>query len=66
MYPYNYNMSRYPNYIQGNPTNDRLIGFGGFAVPFLLGGLTGAALSNRPSYYYYQPYPYYYGYPYFY
>ena len=37
--------------------NDRIIG-GGFAVPFLLGGITGGLLS-RPNNYYgsYQPYP---------
>lgn len=51
--------------------DDRLIG-GGFAFPFLLGGVTGAAIAPafwRPSPYgrpyyqpYYQPYPtYYYG-----
>lgn len=46
-----------------NQTDDRLIG-GGFAFPFLLGGVTGAAIApafwrpnNNP--YYYRPYPYY-------
>lgn len=54
--------------------DDRIIA-GGFAAPFLLGGLTGALLApyayNRPyyqpypAYYpYYQPYPYPYPYPY--
>ena len=50
--------------------NDRFVG--GFAFPFLLGGVTGAAIAPafwRPSPYgrpYYQPYyqPYYYG-PYY-
>ena len=64
-----------PNYMNGsnfgngfgrvNP-NDRLVG--GFAFPFLLGGVTGAALApafwrppyspyyNRPPYPYYGPY----------
>ena len=57
---------------KSNNTNDeRLVG--GFAFPFLLGGVTGAAIApafwnngygyNRPSYYYPpRPYPYY-GYP---
>jgi len=52
MYP---NMYRYQN-------NDRI----GFVFPFLLGGVTGAALApafyNRP---YYMPYPYYGYYPYY-
>lgn len=57
----NYNM-----YNQSNMQDDRLIG-GGFAFPFLLGGVTGAALApafyggyNRPyynNYYYYPPRP---------
>jgi len=40
-----------------NNRNDRFIG-GGFAVPFLLGGITGGLLS-RPNNFYggYQPYP---------
>ena len=56
----NYNYQRY--------NDDRLIG-GGFVFPFLLGGVTGAALApnfwGRPNqnyvYYPYQPYyrPYY-------
>ena len=55
----------YSNY-QYNNSDDRLIG--GFAFPFLLGGVTGAALApafyggyNRPyynNYYYYPPYYY--------
>lgn len=70
---YNYN----PNYRPMNPNDDRLIG--GFAFPFLLGGVTGAALApnfwnqgyNRPGYYYPprpyppRPYPYPYPYPYY-
>ena len=44
------------------PNDDRFIG--GFAFPFLLGGVTGAALAPnfyRPNYrpYPYPPYPYY-------
>ena len=59
-----------PNYYQNN--DDRLIG--GFAFPFLLGGVTGAAIApafwrpspyGRPYYPGYAPYrPYYYG-PYY-
>ena len=54
-----------PNY-RPNQNNDRFIG-GGFAVPFLLGGITGGLVSplfyggyNRPyyNYNYYYPYPY--------
>ena len=63
--PYSWN--GYPNInhlSNNNQTNDRLIG--GFAFPFLLGGVTGAALApafyNRP---YYMPYPYYGYYPYY-
>ncbi len=57
------------NYTRANGNNDRLAG--GFVFPFLLGGVTGAALApsfwgnnynNRPMYYYtpmpYYPYPY--------
>lgn len=50
------------------PNDDRFIG--GFAFPFLLGGVTGAALAPafwRPGYGYnrpYYPYPPYYG-PYY-
>ena len=65
-----YNNKFYPSYnpnIYNNPTiyDDR---FGGFAIPFLLGGLGGAAVVGlsrpRPVYVnpYYNPYPpYYYG-----
>ncbi len=62
----------YPNYntFKQNPNyyDDRFIG--GFAVPFLLGGLGGAAIVGlsrpRPVYYNPAPYPYYppYNYPY--
>ena len=56
----------YPNinyYRRGN--DDRFIG--GFAFPFLLGGVTGAALAPnfwRPNYRPYPPYPPYPYYPY--
>lgn len=60
MYDNNY------QYQTQNSYDDRIIG-GGFAAPFLLGGLTGALLTpnfyQRP-YYPYQPYPYYPPYPY--
>lgn len=56
-------MYNYPVYQNRYNRNDRLIG--GFAFPFLLGGVTGAAIApafwNRPNYYY-QPYPQYYPY----
>ena len=62
-----------PNYvyqpqrpIRFNNTNNRIIG-GGFAVPFLLGGLTGGLLA--PAFYprpYYRPMPYPYPNPYYY
>ena len=48
------------------PYGNRLIG-GGFAVPFLLGGLTGGLLA--PAFYprpYYPPYPVYQPYPMYY
>lgn len=47
------------------PYNNRLVG--GFAAPFLLGGLTGGLLA--PAFYprpYYRPYPVYQPYPYYY
>ena len=73
MNPNNYNFNQsYPINMNNNYSNipnqnqdERLIG-GGFAFPFLLGGVTGAALApnffggfNRPYYnnYYYYPYP---------
>lgn len=55
----------YPNYSNYNfknryPNDDRFVG--GFVFPFLLGGVTGAALAPnfyRPNYpVYYPPYPY--------
>ncbi len=62
--PNNYmpNYKNNPN--MSYPNNERFIG--GFAFPFLLGGVTGAALApnfwrppyNRPPYPY-PPYPYY-------
>lgn len=63
-------MNRQYNYIPYNPNyikpNDDRFG-GGFAFPFLLGGVTGAAIAPafyRPQYrpyqpYYYPPYGYY-------
>ena len=62
--PQNYGNMQRPNN-RPNQNNDRL--FGGFAVPFVLGGITGGLIANnRPNYpvyypYYpqYQPYPYY-------
>ena len=67
MYPNYYNnyFNNYKNN-QNYPNNERFIG--GFAFPFLLGGVTGAALApnfwrppyNRPPYPPYPPYgPYY-------
>ncbi len=75
MYSQNSNFSS-NNFQQSTPMNysnsndERLIG-GGFAFPFLLGGVTGAALApnfwGRPPYYnnnyYYPPYPPYRPYP---
>lgn len=75
-YPSYSSMSNYQsssmNYNRPSSSDDRIIG-GGFAFPFLLGGVTGAALApsfwgpgfgfNRPYYPpyppYYRPYPYY-------
>ena len=71
-YPYNNMMYQNSDNMQyiSSEDDDRLIG--GFAFPFLLGGVTGAALAPnfyRPNYYrpypyyqpyYYRPYPYYY------
>ena len=76
MYPSNYpsysSMSNYSsptNYNRPSSSDDRIIG-GGFAFPFLLGGVTGAALAPsfwgpRPFYPPYQPYPPYRPYPYY-
>ena len=62
----NYQYVNYPyNNVKTNSNDERLAG--GFVFPFLLGGVTGAALApsfynnNRPVYYY-TPYPYYYPY----
>ena len=56
---YNQNFIRRPIYRNNYNPNNRFIG-GGFAVPFLLGGLTGGLLAPafypRP-YYPYPPYP---------
>ena len=60
MYP---NYQNFNQYKQQYPNDERFIG--GFAFPFLLGGVTGAALAPnfwRPPYrppYPYPPYPYY-------
>ena len=61
MRPYYYSRRPRPNY-----PGDRFVG-GGFAVPFLLGGLTGGLLA--PAFYprpYYPPYPIYPRYPVYY
>ena len=66
-YNYNFPMNQIPNFQPKQNINqdERFIG-GGFAFPFLLGGVTGAAIApaffggyNRPPYYnnYYPPYP---------
>lgn len=56
-------MSRPRPMFRPMPYGNRFIG-GGFAVPFLLGGLTGGLLAPafgpRPFYPPYQPYPFYY------
>ncbi|NLA33569.1 MAG: hypothetical protein GX861_01730 [Tenericutes bacterium] len=51
MYPYNYIVP----YNRGNMHRNNNRVFGGFAVPFLLGGITGSLLT-RPNYYYYPNY----------
>ena len=61
-----YNSYRPNNVSYGYQDDDRLIG-GGFAFPFLLGGVTGAALAPnfwRPPYRPYPPRPYPMPYPY--
>lgn len=67
-YPYNNMMYQNSDNIQYISEDDDRF-FGGFAFPFLLGGVTGAAIAPafyRPNYgnYYnyppYRPYPYYY------
>ncbi len=66
-YPYNYNMVRYPRNIRGR-NGER---FGGFVVPFLLGGIAGSLWNQnqRPygyNYYYGFLYPPYTSYPFYY
>ena len=67
----NYQNYYVPNsYYSNNSSNDERLA-GGFVFPFLLGGVTGAALAPnfyRPNYgyrppYYYPPRPYPYPYP---
>ncbi len=57
---YNFSTNNPKSYqqIPDNYSDDRIIA-GGFAAPFLLGGLTGALLSPG----FYRPYPYPYPYP---
>ena len=61
-----------PYYVKGTNQNDERLA-GGFVFPFLLGGVTGAAVApafwrpgygynNRPPYYNPAPYPYQYPY----
>ena len=64
------NQNMYGYYIPNTKSNNDERIAGGFVFPFLLGGVTGAALApsfwgnnnNRPMYYYtpmpYYPYPY--------
>ena len=56
-------MKRHQRPISNN--DDRF--FGGFAVPFVLGGITGGLIANNRynNYHIYYPYPYYQPYPYF-
>lgn len=61
--PQNYNNNLPYNTSNSNYNDERLIAGGGFAFPFLLGGVTGAALAPafwRPGYGYNRPGPYYY------
>ena len=44
----NYNMNMRRRGFGLNRRNDRFFG-GGFAVPFLLGGITGGLIANRPN-----------------
>lgn len=62
---YGYYMPTNSRYNTSSNQNDERLA-GGFVFPFLLGGVTGAALApsfwgnnNRPPVYYYQPGPYY-------
>lgn len=64
MYDYRYYQPNTNGKFMSPRQDDRFIG--GFVFPFLLGGVTGAALApsfwNRPNYNYYPtyyPYPYY-------
>lgn len=66
----NLNQNQYGYYNKNYSSNNDERMAGGFIFPFLLGGVTGAAIApafynnnNRPVYYY-QPYPYPY-YPYY-
>ncbi len=61
-----YNQRYYPMNRNGFSRNngDRFFG-GGFAVPFILGGLAGSALANNNQNYYPVYYPYPYPYPYY-
>lgn len=64
--PQNFNNMQRNNRRRPSQNNDRF--FGGFAVPFVLGGITGGLIANNRYNYpvYYQPYPYYYQpYPYY-
>lgn len=76
MYSSFYNMPRNPRFMypRRNSFGFRPNRFNNnFAIPFLLGGITGAVFSNQPFYsgypnnyynnYFYPPYPYY---PYYY
>lgn len=58
--PHNYGNMQRVNRSRNNQNDERL--FGGFAVPFVLGGITGGLIANsRPNYpVYYPTYPYYY------
>ena len=60
-------MYRY-NYMRRPVMNNNGNRFGGFAVPFLLGGITGGLLAPAfyPRPYAYPPYPVYPGYPVYY
>ena len=66
MQTYQRNFSRNNQYNRIN-NDDRF--FGGFAVPFVLGGITGGLIANNrpnyPIYTPYPPYPYYRPYPYY-
>ena len=67
--PQNYQsmqMKRPNRYSNNNNNEDRFLG--GFAVPFVLGGITGGLIANNRynNYPIYYPYPYYAQYPYYY